>query len=538
MRRPVATSSHFAGLVICITWLFHTTFVDRLDITKLAVGLVFATLGLVFVELRSKETGEEHEPRMSFVGLAVLGLCLAIGSIFYSELVAARVEGWAPWVVAFFLFVIVRADSVRRAGGSVALVAAVLTFIGFAQALGSPWFISGLSEFEGRPVMGTLGNPGLFGVCLAGAIPFIMVRARRVPFAILTSLVVAAIILSGARTAWVMLVPGLIVGVRSLPTMRVVSISAGAILLAGAVGLGSPSVNLESRISDLSQSGGTASGRLYLWKVHLELVKDASPVGGGPETFRRRWPWAQAAFLEEHPEDIHFHSDLRHAHADAVEILVDWGWGGLLLGFLLLLRWLIPRSSKDSEDGGDHTAEPLLLEQRAARGSLLALLLGGLAFPVLFQPPSLFLAAAAAGVLAPVPKARPHRLARAAAIVGIMLSFLWVGQRLVSEVVRTTGLRAEVAGRLDEARTNYCLAADLDPRNPLALIMCSRSVIALDPARARDLADAASTHLPTAPVYAIRAAAELASGNEEKAAESWSIAVSLRPSLDAVPGDN
>ena len=533
MRRLSVTPANLAGVSLCVVWLFHTTLVDRLDITKLAVGLVTASAALVLVHLRQAKAIADEQRAVSFTGLALFGVCLAVGSVFSWEFVAARVEGWAPWLVAVVLFVVMRAGVDRRVGGIIAFAAAVLVFIGLVQAFGGDWFIGQMNTFKSRPVMGTLGNPGLYGVCLAGAVPFVLVRARRLHFAILSLLIVAAVVLSGARTAWVMLIPAVVVGLLSLPVMRVASILGAGIILASVIGLGGPEVRLEERVADLGDSAGGAAGRLYLWKVNWDLVQETGPVGGGPETFKRRWPWAQAAFLAEHPEDIHFHSDIRHAHADVAEILVDWGWLGLMVAAVMMFRLLFSRSprareDRDVEEGAATDAR--LLERRAAKACILALLLGGLAFPILFQPPSLFLAALAVGVLAPAPKKRPFPLARVAAIVGILLTFFWVGQRTVSEVFRNFGLRAEVAGNLAEARSDYCLAADLDSRNPLALVLCARSLIVVDPETALRLADEASIHLPTAPVYAVRAAAASSAGEDEIAAESWSIALSLRPS--------
>ena len=533
MRRLSPTPAHLAGVVLCVVWLFHTTLVDRLDITKLAIGLLTATVALVLVHLQQTKAVADEQRAVSFNGLALIGVCLAVGSAFSWEFVAARVEGWAPWVVAVILFVVMRADVDRRVGGIIAFAAAVLVFIGLVQALGGDWFIGHMNTFKSRPVMGTLGNPGLYGVCLAGAVPFILVRARRLQFAILSLLIVAVIVLSGARTAWVMLIPAAVVALLSLPVRRVVSILGAGIILASVIGLAGPEVQLEQRVADLGDSGGGAAGRLYLWRVNWDLVKETGPVGGGPETFKRRWPWAQAAFLAEHPEDIHFHSDVRHAHADVVELLVDWGWLGLMVAAVMMFRLLFSRSprargGRDVEEGAATDAQ--LLERRAAKACILALLLGGLAFPILFQPPSLFLAALAVGVLASPSKKRSFSLAHVAAIVGIVLTFFWVGQRTVSEVFRNSGLRAEIAGNLGEARSSYCLAADLDSRNPFALILCARSLIVVDPETALRLADEASSHLPTAPVYAVRAAAATSAGEDEIAAESWSIALSLKPS--------
>jgi hypothetical protein len=254
-------------------------------------------------------------------------------------------------------------------------------------------------------------------------------------------------------------------------------------------------------------------------------LADAGPLGGGPGAFQRRWPWAQADYLAEHPEDVGFHSDLRHAHADPVELAVDWGWIGLLLagwGVYWLLRSRPGRAASGVDPG--------VADVSAARTSLVALLLGGLAFPVLFQTPSLVLAATSAGLLAPARRQGPRRgLWRVAAVVGVLLTGIWLGRRVVSEVIRCDGLRAEVAQRLDEARDDYGRAARVDPRNPLAHWMVARSLLPDDAAGALRATEAAVQDLPAAPIYALRAMAAEAAGETAIARESWAIVDWLHP---------
>jgi hypothetical protein len=497
-------------VAVAVVWFVHTTLIDRLDVTKLAIAVVAASIVCLAAASRPSP-----DPTVSKVlsPIALIGIGLAVASIATPGFVLARVESWAPWVPAVLLFSLVRSSSYRLLGGILALAAGALAALGIAQATGLDWFVSGITT--SRPVMGTLGNADVYGVCLAGALPFALIRGGRPLFRVLSIGILAAVILSGSRTAWVMLLPSIVVGIQTLRTTGFAVVAVSAVLIAGSIGHSSDHVSLQQRVMDLSDADGTAAGRVYLWRVHVVAAMQTGPVGGGPGAFQRRWPWAQSAFLREHPEAVRFHSDLRHAHADAVEILLDWGWIGFGVAFWWVSQLLRRRRLEN--------------EEIAARASLTALLIGGLAVPVLFQTPSLLLAAVSAGMLAEPRQLVTRPIWRVAAIVGVALTLFWTGQRVVSEALRSDGLRLEVAGALEPAAERYRQAAELDPENPLALIMMARSLATADPETAFRAIDRAVEHLPTAPTYILREVTARRTGRYAIADESRSLARMLHP---------
>ncbi|MBN1945180.1 MAG: O-antigen ligase family protein [Bradymonadales bacterium] len=591
--------SWLAPLSLGVVWLVHTTAIDRLDITKLASALLILSLAALFA--RSPRGEGRPEPPWAVAAakgggscggwsgiplVGWLGLALAVASIAFPRFLAARVEGWAPWVAAIAMFLLVRRAIRPKIEWVLGATATALVLFGMAQALGAGWFTGQLTLFAHRPVMGTLGNPDLYGVCLAGCLPFLVVGAKRTPCLLIGIGVVAAVLLSGSRTAWVMLLPSLVLALVVLGWRRAVLIVLVGLSLALLVDRAGGKADLVSRVADLAEERGTATGRIYLWRVNARVLGAAGFVGRGPESFRRIWPEIQAEYLAEHPEQAHFYSDLRHAHVDLVEIAADWGWIGLALMLLAALCLLLPeglqpwkrwsRKKRDpaakehlqpvvadrqevdapAKSPGDSTEErsaPHLaghprgprwsrvpedeggLRRMGARVSLFVLLLGGLATPVLFEVPSLLLAAMAAGILLPGPHAAvddngwARRLGRILAATGLLVTLFWVGQRTGSEWMRTSGLVAEIEGRLQEARELYLGAAQLDETNPLAHIMATRGLLEIDPVQALWHARQAVGELPTAAAFALQAVAAQEAGEQELAWHSFAIAGRLRP---------
>jgi len=477
------------ALAVVAVWFVHAAWIDRLEVTKLALAVfVLSAIAAVSV-LRSGRDAR---------GLSVLALVLLLASLIAPGFVGARTEAWAALAAAGLALVLIRGAQAEQVGSTLALGAAALAALGIAQALGAEWFVAEVHAFGARRVMGTLGNPTLFGVVLAIALPFAVVRATEPRCAVAATLIVVGIAASGARTAWVMALPSLAAGWLTLPRLRFATLSSAGLALAIALSVASPAVDMGGRLDDLVSSGGTASGRLYLWRVHLSALDEIGPVGGGPQSFQRQWPAVQRAYLSAIPDDERFRSDLRHAHADPIELLYDWGWLGFALALWGLFQLLRPKR------GGDR-------ERTAARVAVIAALVGGLAFPVLFQTPSLLAAAAAAGILA-TPATPPEARSRGlhlilCALIGLAVISFWTGRHTASEYHRAQGVRALVAGDLDSAADRFERALRIEPRNALAAAMYGGILLESDPARALDLALRAARELPTDAVLDLARAA-------------------------------
>ncbi len=491
--------------------------------------LAAAGLGLAWLAVLGTHAAQRRRLPASALALAVAGPCLLAVALVAPALLQARVEAWAMLLVALGVFTLVRLEEPAPTEllAGVTAIATALAGVGVAQVLGADAFVSEVRHFAGRRILGTVGNPTLLGVCLAAALPFAWVRARRWPGAAASVLIGAVVVVSGARTAWVMAAVALALSARHISFRRNLGLAAATAGLASLLALGSPSVDLGARVEDMAREHGTAAGRLYLWRVHPALLAGAGPLGGGPGAFSLRWPEAQGRHLAEHSEDLAFYSDLRHAHADIVELATDWGWLGVALGLwgaLALLRRSGAEPTRDGNGSSDAPSDARDL-RGAARASVAAALVGGLAFPVLFQLPSLLLfAVAAAALVASGPRrARRPPLSPAWAL-GILLALglttVDVAERGRSELLRNRGLRAELAGALDEATAAYSGAVVADPTNPLAQAMLARALLLSDPPAALAAARAASDLMPTAPMYELRVVAAHAAGDLDDAARS------------------
>ncbi len=474
--------------VVLLLWWLAT---DRLDLPKQVIWLAGALgLGLAVWWRR------RLEPDAVSAGLALAAVVLLL---LRPAETAARVEGWAGWLAAVALVWLARPVDERALRPWLARLGVGLAAVAWLQAAGLEVFNAGLEAFGGRRVVGTLGNPTLFGCVLALLLPWVGDGAAageqrpgrgrwwgRAGLALLAG----ALLLTGSRSAWVMGAVGLPAWLRRRGLAAVLlALVAGAGLGAGLDALAGRA-RLGGRLADLGDAGGTAAGRLYIWQVALHNAGDLIGFGHGPEGFARRWPQWQRDYLQAHPQQAHFASDLRHAHADAVELLCDWGPAGVLLGSWLLALVLLRPAARARWRG-------------PALGVLAAAVAGGLAAPVLFHPPALALVALALGSrLGPVRWRLPWP---AGAVLWLALALgLWpLGQRLGSEVARSRATAARAAGAIAPALEHSRRAVARDPRNPRAWMERGLSCAAADrPGCARQAFCRAYRDLPTSALAA------------------------------------
>lgn len=512
------------ALPVCLGALFWLPTPDRLDLSKLGS---IALLVSVFAALRLV-----RRPRLVVEAVAVGGYALLL-VVFAWGMARARVEGLVLAVVVVTLFGLARTSTVRAAdiGVWLTLTAFALALLAHAQFVGVDLFNRHLPGFGGRSAVATFGNPDLMGYWLVGALPFALgalgraLRSRssgwRRGLWVAVVAIVSALVLSGCRGAYL---AGAVVGAVALvrlPWRGALSALVAGVLLAGALNAAGGG-GLARRVTDPGSAGAGLEGRLYLWRVNLDLIAGAGPLGEGPEAFRRVWPMAQAEVLREQPRWRGYYTDLRHAHLDAAEVATDWGWLGLACAaFALVVIW---RRRRDAP-----------AESRWPRTATLSLLVAGLTGPVLFQPATGALLAVSAGLAArgSSPTAaggRPARVAGALVVVlacGLTAGLL--GPRLASEWSRTEALRADQVGQWERAESQYRRAVELDRYNPLAqltagwfLTRTGRSEAAIAPLKA------ACEALPTAFAYQVYAEALRGAGRAETARDAQALADYLR----------
>ncbi len=488
MNPPAQKSALGLFLPILAASLFWWKTTDRLDLPKLWLGLGLVLAVLLFETIRRKRFRQE-------LWTFVLTGALAFALLFDPENMIERVEIWALWLFWLGLFGLgrgVREDALASLLSRLALAISALAWL---QAAGLPLFNAELSGFEGRRVVACLGGPGHLGWTLALLLPWLAHHAKthlsNWAAGAALAFVIGALVLSGARTAWVMAALALPFGL-GWPGLRRTAWLAGLILfgvlLAVGLDLLGDKARLSDRIDDITETDGTAQGRAYLWRVHGSALEDwlTSPLGYGPEGFQRRWPDWQRSYLKAHPEDKRFRTDLRHAHADLVEIGSDLG-PAALLGLLVLFGFALWRIPPE----GSRWSGPAL-------GCLVAGLAGGLAAPVVFFAPSAGLVVASLGLrLGP-----PRRFAVPGSrllILGLLGLALFVGaKRILSERNRTQATELEAQGRLEIARVLVEQASGLDSGNLRAWILRARICRKLnDPSCACASVDQAQRRLPS-----------------------------------------
>lgn len=418
------------GLVVLAGW----PLTDRLDVLKQLILLLVG--GLVVVAGLSEG---RHAASSLVAGLGVLAI---VGLAGLSSEMGARVEGLAGWGGALLLgWGAARAHHARLArwlGATGAVVAAVAVLQGL-----------GLDLFGGtRVISGTLGGPGHLGWTLALLLPFCLAWGPRAPW--LAGLMGAALVLSGSRTGWVMVLVGLpwwALGGGREKLRR-------ALLIGCALGIGIDVVtrraDLAGRVADLADEHGTTAGRGYLLRLYASHPGAWLGAGHGPEGFVRRFPELQRAWLGEHPADRPFRSDLRHAHVDLVEVGFDFG----LVGIALLL-WGVGRSVR---------WRPL---QGAPGAVLVSAAVGGCASPVLFFAPTLAVGAVAVGMRRPAPRSLQAGGILPLLVASMIMDAMLV-RRVASETLRSEATWSRLSGRPAAAREVAGRALEVDARNPRA----------------------------------------------------------------------
>jgi len=455
---------------ICVAWW---TLTDRLDLPKQMV-LVLGSAALAAWALLARRPLAVTWPAILLIGAPVLGLTVA-----WSEM-TARVEGWVGWLAAATVFLVARSAAVAPLARALTALSLSLALVAWLQALGAPLFNAQLTGFFGRRVVGTLGGPNHLGWTLALLLPWSgtvllawagLGRAAATPrrdghvlrlvgASLGLVAILGGIVLSGSRVAWVMAGATLPFWIRPpafrwrLLVLPGLAILLAALVSAVVVDRVTRRARLGSRAADLVSRTGSARGRLYLWQVHLSSLPRSLCLGAGPEGFVRRWPDQQRRYLDNHPEQARYRSDLRHAHADVVEVLWDLGIFGVGLGAWLV--WLAWRRKPP----GDRW-------RGASAACLVAAVIGGLAAPLVFFPPTQALAAIALGVrLGPPAPASRARIAPV--VVALLIATALLSVRLVSEVQRSRATRARGAGNAPEALVRARQAARTDRRNPRA----------------------------------------------------------------------
>jgi hypothetical protein len=205
-----------------------------------------------------------------------------------------------------------------------------------------------------------------------------------------------------------------------------------------------PALVVVAAIAVAAWDGGTAlHGRRMLLSIGATMLVDARGWPQGPGAFGRDFEAAQAAHLDDHPDDAPYASILDHAHCDAIELIYELGVPSAVALFGLVVA--IARRVR---------VDPSPRRRSAVLALLVAVGLGVVGHPLFSVATGALVAVAAGLALAPATAAAaptgsplPVRLVATAAGAALLV----LAQREAdAELTMTEALTARVAD--DDAR--------------------------------------------------------------------------------------
>lgn len=230
---------------------------------------------------------------------------------------------------------------------------------GLVQAItGSNLF--GRPHFDGH-LTGVFHPKQRLGMVLAVLAPVFLLwlsrYARRRPWLwLLVAPYVLTILLSGKRSAWIMLAAAVVAGAfvvisRLSPRRRLAGFLLICLLALSGIWGAYQSPHFRAKAEDTAalfsgdagRADAATSYRLTIWRVAADIYAQHWLNGIGARSFRKVYPdYAQAGdfFLQVNPE-----SGPTHPHQIVLEIAVETGTLGLF-GYLLLWAWLLREFSR------------------------------------------------------------------------------------------------------------------------------------------------------------------------------------------------
>ncbi len=101
---------------------------------------------------------------------------------------------------------------------------------------------------------------------------------------------------------------------------------------------------------------GSADGRMLIWKVSMNMIKESPVLGNGFDQFKAHYMDYQAAYFEQNPdsEDAMVAGDNNYAFNEPIQLMVENGLIGIML--LVAIMWLVfpgqykTRRSKETKE--------------------------------------------------------------------------------------------------------------------------------------------------------------------------------------------
>ena len=220
---------------------------------------------------------------------------------------------------------------------------------GLCQFVG--WVPSNHSEFA---ITGSFDNPAGFAAVMAIGFPivlFLLVKANRIErYFVVTimSVIVSTVFLSGSRAGMLSILisslvfflfqSNIISRLKLFQYYKLFSILIFVILVVGAFRL-------------YHQKMDSANGRLLIWKVSSEMIKDKPLWGHGYGAFQSKYMDYQAEYFRNnsHSRFELLADNVKHPFNEFIKVAVEFGLVGLvvILSIILFVLWKIMKSKTE-----------------------------------------------------------------------------------------------------------------------------------------------------------------------------------------------
>ncbi len=238
------------------------------------------------------------------------------------------------------------------ASGLLAALLGLLQYAGLAELL-----LPAFPEY-GQRAHSVFGNQGLSGGYVAMGVPLAVAwycaGGRRARWALLALLILlAALLVSGSRSAWLAAAIGTLVVIpyRSITRRRGLFLCGVTLTTVAIVAMAAPDATVRRFSASFSTSDAGYRARLWFWDAASRMLRDAPLAGVGLGNFQYWSPSYQGDVLQSEHGHESYRNEIHtlHAHSDPLELASETGLIGLALVAWMLWRL---RKCRGAEWGG------------------------------------------------------------------------------------------------------------------------------------------------------------------------------------------
>ncbi len=211
------------------------------------------------------------------------------------------------------------------------------------------------SNHSGFAITGSFDNPAGFAAVLSLGFPialFLLAKAKKLEWLLTVAgliVIATAIFLSGSRAgvlaivlssgAFLLAKKNILHRVRQFKYYKLILFFLAGLLIGGTFLL-------------YYQKKDSADGRLLIWTVSAEMIKDKSVFGHGYRAFQAKYMDYQAAYFRDHPDSKFklLADNVKHPFNEFIKVAVEFGIAGLavILAFVLFVLRKTFRSEDES----------------------------------------------------------------------------------------------------------------------------------------------------------------------------------------------